>query len=368
MSKVYYSSIFSELTKQVQARIDAASELRKRLFDQNVYERFLEWDTPTVGFNFEEIIGSYNLSVAAATLDSKGKEPIMGTEGLATIAKKVLIHQMTLPMPIEDYRKVLQLLDSRMISDQAKKQQLVNLMWGGVERVVESVQAKIDIIFLGALSNKGVFSFTQENNPEGGVRGNIDYGMPQENIATADTQWTEGNIDTVDVFEDIQGVVDAAQEKVTFDRILLDQKRLSYILRSKKMKQVIFGTDKSSSPLLLASLNEFMRSNGLPVFEVIRRMTRIQDNGKIREYKPWNDKSLVFVPEGRLGVIKNAYADNELRPEPGVAYSNYGRIRISQWGKGETDNSNGVEFTKAQSISLPVITEINGIYSLSVES
>ena len=76
---------------------------------------------------------------------------------------------------------------------------------------------------------------------------------------------------------------------------------------SKKMKQVIFGTDKSSSPLLLANLNEFMRSNGLPVFEVIRRMTRIQDNGKIREYKPWNDKSLVFVPEGRLGVIKNAY-------------------------------------------------------------
>ena len=71
------------------------------------------------------------------------------------------------------------------------------------------------------------------------MRGNIDYGMPQENIATADTQWTEGNIDTVDVFEDIQGVVDAAQEKVTFDRILLDQKRLSYILRSKKMKQVI---------------------------------------------------------------------------------------------------------------------------------
>lgn len=81
----------------------------------------------------------------------------MGTEGLATIAKKVLIHQMTLPMPIEDYRKVLQLLDSRMISDQAKKQQLVNLMWGGVERVVESVQAKIDIIFLGALEQRGIF-------------------------------------------------------------------------------------------------------------------------------------------------------------------------------------------------------------------
>ncbi len=49
MNEVFYSSIFGELTKQVQIRIDAASELRKRLFDQNIYERFLDWDTPTVG-------------------------------------------------------------------------------------------------------------------------------------------------------------------------------------------------------------------------------------------------------------------------------------------------------------------------------
>lgn len=160
----------------------------------------------------------------------------------------------------------------------------------------------------------------------------------------------------------------ALEYKVTFDRILLSQKRLSYILRNKKMKLAVFGSDKSSTPLLLANLNEFMRSNGFPTFEVIRRMTRIQDNGKLTEYSPWNDKNLVFVPAGKLGVIKNAYADNELRQEPGVTYSNYGRIRISQWGKGETDNSNGVEFTKAQSLSLPVITEINGIYSLTVES
>ena len=31
MNEVFYSSIFGELTKQVQIRIDAASELRKRL-------------------------------------------------------------------------------------------------------------------------------------------------------------------------------------------------------------------------------------------------------------------------------------------------------------------------------------------------
>lgn len=363
-----YSSIFGELTKEVQIRIDAATELRKRLFDHNIYERYLDWDVPTIGLNFEELIGQYNLSVAAATLDSKGKEPILGTEGLETLKQKVLTHQMSYSMPIEEYRKVLQILDSRMLTDDQKTQQLINLMWNNVSTVVKSVQSKLDIIFLGALSNKGVFTFNANNNPEGGVRGIIDYKMPPENIASVTLKWTDTNKDNVDPFEDIQGVVDAAQDKVTFDKILMSPARLSYLLKSRKMKQVIFGTDKSGTPLLMSGLNEFLRSNDLPVIETVRRITRIQDNGKLSEYKPWNDKNIVFVPAGKLGVIKNAYADNELRQEPGVTYSNYGRIRISQWGKGETDNSNGVEFTKAQSLSLPVITEINGIYSLTVES
>ena len=363
-----YSSIFGDLTKEVQIRIDAATELRKRLFDQNIYERYLDWDVPTIGLNFEELIGQYNLSVAAATLDSKGKEPILGTEGLETLKQKVLTHQMSYSMPIEEYRKVLQILDSRMLTDDQKTQQLINLMWNNVSTVVKSVQSKLDIIFLGALSNKGVFTFNANNNPEGGVRGIIDYKMPPENIASVTLDWTDTNKDNVDPFEDIQGVVDAAQDKVTFDKILMSPARLSYLLKSRKMKQVIFGTDKSGTPLLMSGLNEFLRSNDLPVIETVRRITRIQDNGKLSEYKPWNDKNIVFVPAGKLGVIKNAYADNELRQEPGVTYSNYGRIRISQWGKGETDNSNGVEFTKAQSLSLPVLTEINGIYSLTVEA
>ncbi|GHT02055.1 hypothetical protein AGMMS49525_04740 [Bacteroidia bacterium] len=359
------SSIFGELTKQVQFRIDAASELKKRLFDQNIYEEYLDWDVPSIGLNFEELIGSYNLSVAAATLDSNGKEPVMGTEGLETLKEKVLNHAITSALTIDEYRKVLQILDSRVLNDTQRAQQLVNLMWGGVTKVVNGVQSKLDIIFLGALSNEGVFTFDATNNPEGGVRGTIDYKMPTENKAIVTSPWTDANQATVDCLEDLQAILDAAQDKTVISKILLSQSKLSYILRNKKMKMAIFGNDRASTPLLLSNLNEFMRQNSFPVFEVVRRQTRVQNNGDLTIVKPWNENNLVFVPAGKLGVIKNAYADNELRQEPGVTYSNYNRIRISQWGKGETDNSNGVEFTKAQSLSLPVITEINGIYSLN---
>lgn len=365
MAEFTYSSVFGELTKQVQIRIDAASELKKRLFDQNYFSRYLDWDTPTIGLDFSEIIGSYNLNIAAATMDGNGQEPIMGTDGMETFANKVLNHAQSFYLTIDEYRKVLQILDSRSIEDSAKKQMLVNLMWKNVAAAVGSVESKLDMMFLGALSNAGIFTFDATNNAETGVRGTIDYKMPSGNKALVTTSWTDANIETVDCFADIQEVLDAAQDKVAIGKILLSQAKLSYILRNKKMKQAVLGTDKSTMPLLISNLNEFMMQNGYPTFEVVRRTMRVQNNGAIAEYTPWNTDGMVFIPDGKLGVIKNAFADSELRPEQGVAYANYNRIRISQWGKGETDGSRGVEYTKAQSFSLPVFTQINGIYYLN---
>ena len=356
--------MFGDLTKHVQARIDAASELNKRIFDNVVYRRFLDWDTPTVGLDFEEIIGKYNLTVAAATIGENAKEPILGSYGLETVKERVLNHAVTLPMSVQDYRKILQMLDSKSIPDEQKKKQLVDLMWGGVQRVVNGVEAKIDMIFLGALSNCGVFTFNSDNNPEGGVRGEINFNMPSANIAQSTTKWTEGNLETVDCMEDIQSILDIAEDKAVLGKILCSPSLISYMCRSKKMKQMIWGTDKSAKIVQLKDINDYMESNGYPTFEKIKRQMKIQNGNLLTPYSPWNANNMVFVPEGKLGVIKNAYANNELKPESDVAYSNYGRIRVSQWHVGETKGANQGEFTKAEALALPVITEMEGIFTL----
>lgn len=361
---VHLSSMFGELTKHVQARIDVASELNKRIFDNVIYRKYLDWDTPTIGLDFEEIVGKYNLTVAAATIGENSKEPILGSYGLETVKERVLNHAITLPMSIQDYRKVLQLLDSKSISDEQKKKQLVDLMWGGVERVVNGVEAKIDTIFLGALSNCGIFKFDNTNNPEGGVRGEINFNMPSTNIAQAITKWTEGNLETVDCMEDIQAILDLAEDKAVLGKILCSPSRISYMCRSKKMKQMIWGTDKSSKIVGLKDINDYMESNGYPTFEKIKRQVKIQNGTSLTPYSPWNGDNIVFVPDGKLGTVKNAYANNELKPEADVAYSNYGRIRVSQWHVGETKGANQGEFTKAEALALPVITEMEGIYTL----
>ena len=60
MPEFIYSSIFGELTKNVQIRFDKVSELNKKLFDNVIFEQFLDWDIPTIGLDFEELIGQYN--------------------------------------------------------------------------------------------------------------------------------------------------------------------------------------------------------------------------------------------------------------------------------------------------------------------
>lgn len=362
-----YSSIFGELTKNVQIRFDAVSELHKRLFDNVLFENYLDWDVPTIGLNFEELIGQYNITVAAPTIGDNSKEAILGTEGLETLKETILNHAITIPMTVQDYRKVLQILDSKSLPDKAKTQQLVNLMWGDTQTAVKSVLAKLDLIFLRALSNEGKMELDDETNPEGGVRGIINYNQPTENIASATTAWTASNADTVDCFDDIQGIIDAAQDKVVFGKVLCDPSLITYMCRTKKIKMMIWGSDMSARMVQLKDLNAYMQENGFPVFEPIRRQIRIQNGTSITPYKPWNAKNMVFIPDGKLGVVKNAWANNELKPESGVAYSNYNRIRVSQWGVGETQGSNGVEFTKAEVLALPVITEMNGIYTLKTQ-
>lgn len=374
--QLQYSSIFGALTKNVQLRFDQVSEQRKTLFDSNLFETYLDWDVPSIGTDFEELIGQYAISVAAPTIGDNSKESVLGTEGVSTFKSRVFNHAITQPLTIQDYRRVMQILDSKQLPDRTRTQQLVDLMWGNVEKVVGSVLSKLDMLFLRGLSHEGKIVIDEEINPEGGVRGTIDFKQPKDNVVdvTGDSthtsgRWNTTNQDNIDCFDQIQGVVETAQDRVTFSEILIPPSLLSYMLRSKKLKQLIWGTDKGQRLVQISDLNAYMAENDLPRFTPVRRVVRVQKpDGTIEEVKPFNQKALVFVPAGKLGVVKNAYANNELRPEPGVTYSNYGRVRVSQWGVGETQGAQGVEFTKAECFALPVITEMNGIYQLTVRT
>ena len=125
--EILYSSIFGELTRQIQIRFDTASEMHKRIFDNVIYERFLDWDSPTIGLDIEEIIGQYNITIAAPTIGENSKEAIIGSEGLQTLKERIVRHALTLPMLDTTYRKSCScLIPSRCLMPR-RKSSLSNL-------------------------------------------------------------------------------------------------------------------------------------------------------------------------------------------------------------------------------------------------
>lgn len=367
--KLFFSSIFGDLTKQIQVVIDEASKQKKELFDKNIFESVFKWDVPTIGLEFTEAIGKSNISIMAGTIGDFSKEPILSPSGLDVMSEKSLTHAISIPLNIQDYRKVLQLQESRHLTPEEKKKALIELMFGDVKTVVNSVNSKLDFIFLNAISNGGVCTLNSTNNPEGGVKDTINYQMPEANKPSVTIEWTDANKASVDCIQDLYDVVMNASTKTKIAEIWMSQARFNYIVKTPKARASVFGTDLSNGILTQGKLNEYLESNELPKIRVINRLCNVQNaDGTISELTPFNDKKVVFVPAGQLGVIKNAYTNAELMPENGVSYSKYGRIQVSKWRGGDSTGANQKEMTKAETVALPVISQIKNIYQLTVES
>ena len=364
------STIFGALTGNVQARIDAADAAKKQVFlYRDILSALFDWGLPTIDTDFKTILGRYGISIAAPTIELGSGEPLVGSRGVETFSNEMFRHAISSEIDADTRRKILKILDSRsLISDSEKKKQLVEIMFGNVKDRVDGVYAKLFMVAMGMLSNKGRFEYTDDNNPEGAVRGVVEQKF--KNSANVTTGWTSANAPNVDVFSDIIGLINGFPD-LRFDRILLSPSRLAYILNNSNMRKAVFGVDKSHSPLLLSTLNSFMRQNELPEFFPIRSVVRIQSPtapGMAKNITAFNDKNLVFIPAGKIGVIENAFTDDELEPSEGVAYSKVDRVVISQWSTGRKEGGSNTDYIAAETIAQPVFTSADGMATLTVES
>lgn len=367
MKSFFNSELFGDLTRLVQITFDQASEKQKQLFSNSYVDQFMDWDTPQMGLTFEEIVGTYKLTVLASIIGDTAATPLRSYDGLGTFRGQIPRIGHKFPMEASKLRELLQMLETSRISDTAKLQKLRDTMFANVADAVKGVKDRLDFITLTALSNDGVVAFTETNNPDG-RRFEINYALPDDNKRKVKTIWNNANLATADPYEDLASIVNDFKGKVEFGAMLMDNSTLLQLAKFTTIKRAIYGTDKVNTPLMLDYLNEQLQRFGLPPVMVINKRNDVLTDGKRTIVNPWNANKVVFVPAGKLGIVKTAFEDSQIMPEDNVSYSTYdrGNIVVAQWRTGESKNEIAAEMTQASSRAIPVFTTIDGIVSLDI--
>ena len=216
--------------------------------------------------------------------------------------------------------------------------------------------------FLAALSD-GVILIEDDKNTGTGVRFN--YGYLAENAFGVAT---EGTI----IGDDIQRVLDKADnDGNTVAAIAIAKSTYDKIRETQWAKELVAGykgmtvTSDTTLPVPnAATFDDAFESEYGVSFLKIDRSVSYEKNGKRTSYKPFNANKLVFLPDAsNVGSLVWGTLAEDTNRVNGVEYSIVDQYKlISRYSK----NDPLAEFTNGQALVLPVIENVEQIYTIDI--
>jgi len=352
-------SIFGTYADKLQVLIDKANDR----FAPTWFQNFFDVATPQPTLDFKSVIGRSRVEAAATVVARGSKKPVRSRQGLEAYSGNIPAISEKIHLNEDDMRQFL-MLQNMAVSDETKKKQILDFLFGDVKKVGDAAMKRIDIMCLEAVST-GKISLTLTNNPDGIVLSSaLDLLMPAGNKVNAAVTWaTAGSATPI---TDIQGIVNAARARgIAFERILMDWTSWFLFIKTTEVKDQygnFLGKSNNKTFPTLDTVNDFLRSQKLPTIEIVDQSIGIEKDGVINTISPWETTNIAFLPAGNLGEIKNAVAIEELKPISQVTYGKFRDLAlISKWG----DTDPYQELTGVEANAFPSLTAIDAIYLLS---
>ncbi|MGE9615434.1 MAG: hypothetical protein ACQPRI_03945, partial [Solitalea-like symbiont of Tyrophagus putrescentiae] len=172
---------------------------------------------------------------------------------------------------------------------------------------------------------------------------------------------------SVDCLKELVEIIyEFASKGVSFGETLMSPEIKYYMKRSGLVKQAVHGSDKSKLVVTDKQFDAYWAENSLPPITLVTKKNAIATDGMRSVIDPWNHNMIVLKPQGVIGELQTAFADNEILPEEDVTYINANRgIRIAKWRVGEAGGQAG-EYTQGSWHVVPVINSIEAIVNLEV--
>ena len=352
-----YASIFGGYAEAMQVMIDNSLER----FRPTWYQKYFSWAAPQTQLTYTSAIGKSRIEAAASVVDRDSRTPLRSRAAIQKLSGEIPAIREMLTMSEDNYRDFLA-LQSLNVDDQAKRDQIKELIFNDVRIVGDSAHKRLDIFALQAVST-GEINIDININPDGLVLANpISLLMPAGNKHNAAKAWSDP---TSTPFTDITTVVNAARPKgVIFAKILMDYATFVTFSKNKEVVDSLSAFNVMQKGAAIATVeraNEYLTANRLPVIEVVNEMIGIEKDGVVGAINPWEVANVAFVPAGNLGVIKHAIAIEEISKVSGVSYSTFNKALISKW----SENEPFAEYTKVELNAFPALEQIDRVYLLS---
>lgn len=356
MSKIL--SIFGAYADRLQVMVDKSLDK----FAPTWFQNYFDMGVPQMSLTYTSVIGRSRIEAAASIIARDSKSPLRSRAALEKLTGEIPAISEKFGMSEQDYRDFLTLQQINA-PDAVKKQQLLDLMFNDVKNVGDAAMKRLDYVSIEGVST-GAISITIDNNPDGAVNSvAIDLGLTAGQKTNAAITWATAA--TATPITDIETVVELGKAKGrSFAKVLMAPATWQKFRRTKEVLDYLTGFKMLAKGTVVATrdvVNEFLVANDLPIIEVVDVSIGIEKNGIITASNPFSATNAVFVPAGKLGVIKNALAIEELKPVEKVKYAKFNNALISKW----SDNEPFQEYTKVEFNAFPAIEAIDGIHLLS---
>lgn len=216
--------------------------------------------------------------------------------------------------------------------------------------------------FLTGLSD-GIVAVEDENNTGTALR--IKFGYLPENCFGVETQneLTLDDIKRVLAYADNNGdtIVTIAIALSTYNKLRQTQGAKELVANYRG--QTFYSNTKLPVPTASLFDEAFADDNNGVGFLKIDRSIISEKNGKRKPYKPWNPNKLIFLTTEEVGALVWGTLAEKTNPVEGVVYSTVDEYKlISRYRTTEPFT----ETTSGQALVLPVIENVDQIYSLDI--
>lgn len=224
------------------------------------------------------------------------------------------------------------------------------------------IDEKNEANFLSALSN-GYVLVEDSENVGTGLR--VDFGYLASNCFGVETA---GEISS----DDIKRVIAKADEDGNSIQVIaIALSTYNKLRQTRWAKELVANykgqafTDSTNLPVPTATIFDeaFSDDNNGISFLKVDRSVIAEKNGNRNAYKPWNANKLIFLTTEEVGALVWGTLAEKTNPVEGVVYTTVDDYKlISKYSK--TDPLQ--EFTTGQALVLPVIENVDQIYSLDL--